>query len=91
MPDLAFIRDVPLNLVIFVIWYFSFRDSQVKWKEQLSQQKDFITKTFEILNGMMESTNYQNGMMQKIYAAIENNWYCPEVKKVAGKRNVNEG
>lgn len=67
-------EDVGFPALIFLIWYI-YHQSQVKAFEQI------IKNNFEILKDLLETNQYHAAILSRIESKIDNNLWCPILKK----------
>ncbi len=69
-----FIENVGFPTLIFAIWYI-YHQSQVKSFEKI------IQNNFEILKELLETNQYHAALLSRIENKIDNNLWCPILKK----------
>lgn len=69
-----FIENVGFPALIFAIWYI-YHQSQVKAFEQI------IKNNFDILKDLLETNQYHAAILSRIESKIDNNLWCPILKK----------
>ncbi|MCD8024185.1 MAG: hypothetical protein LUE64_01475 [Candidatus Gastranaerophilales bacterium] len=69
-----FIENAGFPALIFLIWYI-YHQSQVKTLETI------INDNFEILKELLETNQYHAAILSRIESKIDNNLWCPILKK----------
>jgi hypothetical protein len=68
------IENVGFPALIFLIWYI-YHQSQVKAFELI------INDNFEILKDLLETNQFHAALLSRIESKIDNNLWCPILKK----------
>lgn len=68
------IENVGFPALIFAIWYI-YHQAQVKAFEKIMQNN------FEILRDLLETNQYHSALLSRIESKIDNNLWCPVLKK----------
>ncbi len=69
-----FIKSVGFPALIFLIWYI-YHQSQTKTFETIIQDN------FEILKDLLETNQYHAAILSRMESKIDNNLWCPILKK----------
>jgi len=68
------VENIGFPAVIFAIWYI-YHQAQVKSFEKI------IQNNFEILKELLETNQYHAALLSRIESKIDNNLWCPILKK----------
>ena len=69
-----FVENIGFPALIFAIWYI-YHQAQVKAFEKI------IQNNFEILKDLLETNQYHAALLSRIESKIDNNLWCPLLKK----------
>ena len=69
-------ESIGFPALVFAIWYI-YHQSQVKAFELIIQDN------FEILKDLLETNQYHAALLSRIESKIDNNFWCPILKKEA--------
>lgn len=68
------LESIGFPSIIFVIWYI-YHNAQVKTFEKIMEQN------FNILKELLETNHYQGVILARIENKVDNNLWCPILKK----------
>lgn len=67
--------------VIFLIWYLYHRSQAKTLTTIIDQQAEREKNNFELLREMLETNNYHAAVLTRLEQQINNNQFCPIVRK----------
>ncbi len=90
------VATLGINALVFVIWYIYHKSQTRAWDAQRETQekafmrliedhKDRDDKNFTVLNRYAEVLEYQAGCLARMETSINNNQFCPVIRKEGGK------
>jgi len=71
---LPLIENIGFPAVVFAIWYI-YHNSQAKLFENMMNQN------FTILKDLLETNQYHAALLSRVESKIDNNLWCPILKK----------
>ena len=72
------IENIGFPAIIFAVWYI-YHQAQVKAFEKI------IQNNFDILKDLLETNQYHAALLSRIENKIDNNLWCPILKKEINK------
>ena len=87
------VKVIGYPAVIFVIWYMTIKFFEVFLTKQddktmkiIETQEKRNQENFQVLNKFAESIDYMAGQISNVNTKMDNNLFCPIVKKGTGER-----
>jgi len=71
---LPLIENIGFPAVIFAIWY-------IYHKAQVKTFEDMMSQNFTILKDLLETNQYHAALLSRVESKIDNNLWCPILKK----------
>lgn len=82
LPILQIISQGGLALVIFVIWYFTFKKSNETAKEAFDKHADLSGSLIQLLKDEQEYKIHLVGVLSRIEIKLEQPVHCPLIKEI---------
>lgn len=72
-----FLKECGTSALMFGCFYLILQLTAKNLEALITQQKDFINKTFDMLKSMIECNLLNTSLLQEIKDKIETNTWCP--------------
>jgi len=71
---LPLVQNIGFPAVIFLVWY-------IYHKAQSKLFEDMMNQNFSILKDLLETNQYHAAILSRVESKIDNNLWCPILKK----------